>query len=209
MGVYVLQPLALKVRVEPPPSSTTIKNQLLTSIKNQVLAEKDSALVTLIKYLTIMELNVKRVQLTENKDGKLLVNLFTKEEFDGFKLNEETGEFENTKVSKLTFSLKNLVFVLINDKNIEAMFSCVKSSDVSQGQFNVLLKNAKIEVDRKLVNDGDTFVDEFGEEQVAERDMYLTKLVKVEVANPKKVSRNIIKANDPTMTDELIDMLLD
>ena len=39
--------------------------------------------------------------------------------------------------------------------------------------------------------------------------MYLTKLVKVEVANPKKVSRNIIKANDPTMTDELIDMLLD
>lgn len=156
-----------------------------------------------------MELNIKRVQLTENKDGKLLVNLFTKEEFDGFKLNEETGEFENTKVSKLTFSLKNLVFVLINDKNIEAMFSCVKSSDVSQGQFNVLLKNAKIEVDRKLVNDGDTFVDEFGEEQVAEHDMYLTKLVKVEVANPKKVSRNIIKANDPTMTDELIDMLLD
>ena len=107
------------------------------------------------------------MQLTENKDGKLLVNLFTKEELDGFKLNEETGEFENTKVSKLTFSLKNLVFVLINDKNIEAMFSCVKSSDVSQGQFNVLLKNAKIEVDRKLVNDGDTFVDEFGEEQVA------------------------------------------
>nr|DAQ92255.1 MAG TPA: hypothetical protein [Crassvirales sp.] len=46
MGVYVLQPLALKVRVEPPPSSTTIKNQLLTSIKNQVLAEKVSALDT-------------------------------------------------------------------------------------------------------------------------------------------------------------------
>ena len=43
--MYVLQPLALKVRVEPPPSLTTIKNQLLTSIKNQVLAEKVSALV--------------------------------------------------------------------------------------------------------------------------------------------------------------------
>lgn len=156
-----------------------------------------------------MELNIKRVQLTENKDGKLLVNLFTKEEFDGFKLNEETGEFETAKVSKLTFSLKNLVFVLIKDTNIEAMFSCVKSSNVSQGQFNVLLKNAKIEVDRKLVNDGDTFIDEFGEEQVAERDMYLTKLVNVEVVSSKKVSRSIIKANDPTMTDELIDMLLD
>ena len=156
-----------------------------------------------------MELNVKRVQLTENKDGKSLVNLFTNEEFDGFKLNEETGEFENTRVSKLTFSLKNLVFVLINDKNIEAMFSCVKSSDISQGQFNVLLKNARIEVDRKLVNDGDTFVNEFGNEQVAERDMYLSKLVSVEVANSKKISRSIIKANDPTMTDDLIDILLD
>lgn len=43
--MYVLQPLALKVRVEPPPHLTTIKNQLLTSIKNQVLAEKVSALV--------------------------------------------------------------------------------------------------------------------------------------------------------------------
>nr|DAM74639.1 MAG TPA: hypothetical protein [Crassvirales sp.] len=217
MGVYVLQPLALKVRVEPPPSLTTIKNQLFTSIKNQVLAEKVSALDILIKIHIIMEkkvvnLSVKQVSIFNDKNDRLKLGFVFNETFEARKADRETGEFVIKDDNQLSFTKKQFNFMLQDNFVITVLSQQLNYSALQPIEVLAMFRGAELTVERTRLEQGDTYININGEEASANDTIFITEIKDIEfneknITAIKKIIVSQAKAEGKDIDANLLDLL--
>lgn len=167
----------------------TVFDTLLNAVKQIVssgLAKGFSAMETLV-------LKVKAIEVFEDKDGAS-VNLVFDKSFDGMSKNSD-GAYVAGSVNNISFGRSNLTRQLCDKSDDVAIYRATRRNALGQKEFGVILFGAKLEMTRTLVKEGEVIpdqVDEDGKPVVADRDKYLTKIVKVELS--EKAIREIDKA---------------
>ena len=127
---------------------------------------------------------VKAIEVFEDKDGAS-VNLVFDKEFDGMTKNSN-GVYVAASVNNISFGRSNLTRQLCDKNDDFAMYRATRRNALGQKEFGVILFGAKLEMTRTFVKEGEVVpgqVDEDGKPVVADRDKYLTKIVKVELTD--------------------------
>lgn len=126
---------------------------------------------------------VKAIEVFEDKDGAS-VNLVFDKEFDGMTKNSN-GVYVAASVNNISFGRSNLTRQLCDKNDDFAMYRATRRNALGQKEFGVILFGAKLEMTRTFVKEGEVVpgqVDEDGKPVVADRDKYLTEIVKVELS---------------------------
>lgn len=157
----------------------TVFDTLLNAVKPIVslgLAKGFSTMETLV-------LKVKAVEVFEDKDGAS-VNLVFDKSFDGMLKNSD-GAYVAGSVNNISFSRSNLTRQLCDENDDFAMYRATRRNALGQKEFGVIFFGAKLEVTRTFVKEGAVIpnqVDKNGQPVVADRDKYLTEIIKVELS---------------------------
>lgn len=120
------------------------------------------------------------------------VNVMTNEVFDGFAIVDEVRTL--VKMSKLSFS-KYLLYNKFSELLDGFMELCdkknVDTNNLPNSLIRQILKGAKLDVTRTLVKSGETYVNAFGLQKVADFDMMQTNIVNIIVT--KEVENKLKK----------------
>lgn len=134
--------------------------------------------------MQILVLKVKAIEVFEDKDGAS-VNLVFDKSFDGMSKNSD-GAYVGAFVNNISFGRSNLTRQLCDKNDDFAMYRATRRNALGQKEFGVILFGAKLEMTRTFVKEGEVIpgqVDEDGKPVVADRDKYLTEIVKVELTD--------------------------
>lgn len=111
------------------------------------------------------------------------VNLITNEVFDGFAIVDENRTL--VKMSKLSLS-KRLLYNKFSELLDGFMELCdkkeVDTSNLPNSLIRQILKGAKLDVTRALIKNGETYVNAFGLQKVADFDMIQNDVVGIIVS---------------------------
>lgn len=125
-------------------------------------------------------LSVNFASLFNDKEDRMKLGFKFKEKFDARKADKATGEFIITKDNELSFTKKQFIFKLQDNFVINLMATNLKFEELLPIQLIGMFKDAKIDVDRTRLEEGDTYLDIDGNEQTAEGTMFLTELKDIE-----------------------------
>lgn len=128
-------------------------------------------------------LSVNFASLFNDKEDRMKLGFKFKEKFDARKADKATGEFIITKDNELSFTKKQFIFKLQDNFVINLMATNLKFEELLPIQLIGMFKDAKIDVDRTRLEEGDTYLDIDGNEQAAEGTMFLTELKDIEFAD--------------------------
>lgn len=139
----------------------------------------------------MLTLSVKSVRVFESEKFSTVEIKFN-ETFDGFVAKRDElgrvleGEFVETQIDTLNFPPSVLTGILTSLNDEVGLLRSVSEKRFGQAEFGAILFGAKISVDRKRVAKNETF--KSGDEDiVAERDLYTTELVKLELSEKAKL----------------------
>lgn len=160
-----------------------------------------------------LKLSVNFASLFNDKEDRLKFGFKFKEKFDARKADKATGEFVITKDNELSFTKKQFVFNLQDNFVINLMAKNLKFEKLLSIQVTGIFKDAKLDVDRTRLEEGDTFVDIDGNEQTAEATMFLTELKDIEFTEKnilaiKSAINGQAKDEDKEQVAEMLDILL-
>lgn len=144
-------------------------------------------------------LNVNYVSMFTDNDNRLKLVFKFNSKFAARKADRSTGEFVITTDNELSFTKKQFVFNLRENFVINLIATNIKFEHLLPIELIGMFKNAKLDVDRTSLEEGDTFVDIDGNEQTAESAIFLTELKDIEFTkkNITAIKTVIIKQTKP------------
>lgn len=158
-------------------------------------------------------LSVNFASLFNDKEDRMKLGFKFKEMFDARKADKATGEFIITKDNELSFTKKQFIFKLQDNFVINLMATNLKFEELLPIQVIGIFKDVKLNVDRTRLEEGDTYLDIDGNEQVAEGSMFLTELKDIEftdknIAAIKSAILGQAKDEDKDKVADMLDILL-
>lgn len=154
-------------------------------------------------------LSVKFASLFNDKEDRIKLGFKFNEKFAARKADKATGEFIITKDNELSFTKKQFVFKLQDNFVINLMATNIKFEELLPIQVIGIFKDAKFDVERTRLEEGDTYLNIDGDEQTAEETMFLTELKSIEFTdkNIEAIKSAIIGQTKDGDKDKVIDML--
>lgn len=125
-------------------------------------------------------LSVKFASLFNDKEDRLKLGFKFNEKFQARKLDKETGEFVIKDDNELSFTKKQFVYNLQDNFIINVMATNLKFDELLPIEVLGIFKDVKLTIDRTRLEEGDTYVDINGEEQIADGTAFLTELKNIE-----------------------------
>lgn len=125
-------------------------------------------------------LSVKFASLFNDKEDRLKFVFKFNEKFEARKLDKETGEFIIKDDNELSFTKKQFIFKLQDNFVINVMATNLKFDKLLSIEVLGIFKDVKLTIDRTRLEEGDTYVDINGEEQIADGTAFLTELKNIE-----------------------------
>lgn len=125
-------------------------------------------------------LSVKFASLFNDKEDRLKFGFKFNEKFEARKLDKESGEFIIKDDNELFFTKKQFVYNLQDNFIINVMATNLKFDELLSIEVLGIFKDVKLTVDRTRLEEGDTYVDINGEEQIADGTAFLTELKNIE-----------------------------
>lgn len=127
-----------------------------------------------------MVLSVNFTNLFNDKEDRMKLGFKFKEKFDARKVDKTTGEYIITKDNELSFTKKQFVFKLQDKFVINVMATNLKFEELLPIEVLGIFKDVKLTIDRTRLEEGDTYLDIDGNEQIADGTMFLTELKDIE-----------------------------
>lgn len=158
-------------------------------------------------------LSVKFASLFNDKEDRIKLGFKFNEQFDARKADKATGEFIITKDNELSFTKKQFIFKLQDNFVINLMATSIKFEELLPIQIIAIFKDAKLDVKRTRLEEGDTYLNIDGDEQIAEETMFLTELKSIEftdknIAAIKSAILSQTKDGDKDNIADMLDILL-
>lgn len=158
-------------------------------------------------------LSVKFATLFIDKEDRLKLGFKFNEQFQARKLDKDSGEFVIKDDNELSFTKKQFVYNLQDNFVVNLMTTNLKFEKLLPIQVTGIFKFAKLHVDRTRLDEGDTYVDINGEEQIADGTAFLTELKEIEFLDPnilaiKSAIKGQAKDEDKQQVAEMLDILL-
>lgn len=160
-----------------------------------------------------LSLSIKFASLFNDKDDRIKFGFKFEEKFDARKADKATGEFVITKDNELSFTKKQFIFKLQDEFVINLMATNLKFEELLPIQLIGIFKDAKLDVDRTHLVEGDTFINIDGEEETADGEIFLTELKGIEfteknIAAIKSAILGQTPEKDKDKTAEMLELVL-
>lgn len=158
-------------------------------------------------------LSVSFANLFNDKEERMKLGFKFKEYFAARKADKATGEYIVTKDNELSFTKKQFIFKLQDNFVINLMATSLKFEELLPIQLIGIFKDAKLDIERTRLEEGDTYLDIDSNEQIAEGTMFLTELKDIEFSD-KNISaiKSAILAQTPEKdkdkTAEMLELVL-
>ncbi len=154
-------------------------------------------------------LSVNFASLFNDKEDRMKLGFKFKEMFDARKADKATGEFIITKDNELSFTKKQFIFKLQDNFVINLMATNLKFEELLPIQVIGIFKDAKFDIERTRLEEGDTYLNIDGNEQTAEATMFLTELKDIEFTdnNILAIKSAILGQTKDEDKDKVADML--
>ena len=154
-------------------------------------------------------LDVNVATIFNDKEDRMKFGFKFKENFDARKLDKATGEFVITKDNELSFTKKQFIFKLQDNFVINVMATNLKFDELLPIEVLGIFKDVKLTIDRTRLEEGDTYVDINGEEQIADGTAFLTELKDIEFGceNINAIKSTILSQTKDEDKDKVKDML--
>ena len=156
-----------------------------------------------------LELTVKYASMFNDDNNRLKIVFKFNEKFEARKLNKATGEFVIKDDNELSFTKKQFIYNLQDNFVINIIATNIKFEHVLPLQLVGIFKDVKLTIDRTRLEEGDTYVDINGEEQIADGTAFLTELKDIEFCseNINAIKSTILSQTKDEDKDKVKDML--
>lgn len=158
-------------------------------------------------------LTVKDATMFNDKEDRMKLGFKFNEKFDARKVDRTTGEFVITTNNELSFTKKQFIFNLQESFVVSLMSKNLKFERILPIELIGIFKDAKLSVDRTRLEEGDTYLDIDGNEQIADGTMFLTELKDIEFTEKnilaiKSAINGQAKDEDKEQVAQMLDILL-
>ena len=156
-----------------------------------------------------LELTVKYANMFTDDNNRMKIVFKFNEKFEARKLNKATGEFVIKDDNELSFTKKQFIYNLKDNFVINIIATNIKFEHLLSLQLVGIFKGVKLTIDRTRLEEGDTYVDIDGEEQIADGTAFLTELKDIEFGceNIKAIKSTILSQTKDEDKDKVSDML--
>ena len=156
-----------------------------------------------------LELTVKYASMFTDDNNRMKIVFKFNEKFEARKLNKATGEFVIKDDNELSFTKKQFIYNLQDNFVINIIATNIKFEHILPLQLVGIFKDVKLTIDRTRLEEGDTYVDINGEEQIADGTAFLTELKDIEFGceNINAIKSTILSQTKDEDKDKVKDML--
>lgn len=127
-----------------------------------------------------LELTVMFASIFNDKEGRMKFGFKFNQSFEARKADKDSGEFIITKDNELSFTKKQFIFNLRDNFIINLMSTNIRFEEILPIEVLGIFKDVKLTIDRTRLEEGDTYLDIDGNEQIADDTMFLTELKDIE-----------------------------
>ena len=156
-----------------------------------------------------LELTVKYANMFTDDNNRIKIVFKFDKKFDARKANKATGEFVITTDNELSFTKKQFIYNLQDNFVINIIATNIKFEHLLSLQLLGMFKGVKLTIDRTRLEEGDTYLDINGDEQIADGTAFLTELKDIEFTedNINAIKSTILSQTKEEDKDKVRDML--
>ena len=156
-----------------------------------------------------LELTVKYASMFTDDNNRMKIAFKFDEKFEARKVNKTTGEFVIKDDNELSFTKKQFIYNLQENFVSNIVATNIMFEHILSLQLLGMFKGVKLTIDRTRLEEGDTYLDINGDEQIADGTAFLTELKDIEFTedNIKAIKSTILSQTKDEDKDKVRDML--